>query len=158
FTTPGSRLLPFERRGRVEPLHIRGIVLPDDELRDVFVTTEGRVSFGEAISDTRTTLDGVVLVPGLADVHCHLALASPAGAEATPEEAAEASARAEVEAGVLALREPGSPFPRAATGLDPDDGYPRVVTGGRFLAPPGGYVPGFAREVDSDEMPDAAVS
>ena len=142
----------------MESLHVRGIVLPDDELRDVFITADGRLSFGDAVRDARPILDGVVLVPGLADVHCHLALASPAASGATPEEAAEASARVEVEAGVLALREPGSPFPRAATGLDPDDGYPRVVTGGRFLAPPGGYVPGFAREVHADELPDAAVS
>src|SRR5262249_2341236 len=138
------------KRGYVESLHINGTVMLDGELRDVFVTPEGRLSFGEAVSDARSILQGGVLVPGLADVHCHRALASPAAAGATSEEAAEASARAEIEAGVLALREPGSPFPRAAMGLDPRDGYPRVVTGGRFLAPPGGYVPGFAREVHAD--------
>jgi imidazolonepropionase-like amidohydrolase len=142
----------------VESFHVRGVVLPDNESRDVFITSEGRLSFADAVSDARTILDGVVLVPGLADVHCHLALASPASSRATPEEAAKASARVEIEAGVLALREPGSPFPLAATGLEPGNGYPRVVTGGRFLAPPGGYVPGFAREVHADELPEAAVS
>jgi imidazolonepropionase-like amidohydrolase len=30
-----------------------------------------------------------------------------------------------------------------------------VITAGRFLAPPGGYFPGLAREVSSGELPDA---
>ena len=36
-------------------------------------------------------------------------------------------------------------------------GWPRVVTAGRFLAPPGGYFPGLAREVTPAELAQAAV-
>ena len=66
-----------------------------------------------------------------------------------------ASARAQLAAGVLAIREPGSPD-HESTGLGPHEGLPRVLTGGRFLAPPGGYFPGLAREVGEDDFPDAA--
>jgi hypothetical protein len=55
----------------------------------------------------------------------------------------------------LALHEPGSPD-RASQGLGPRDGCPRVITAGRFLAPPGGYFPGLAREVPAGGLPDAA--
>ncbi len=67
-----------------------------------------------------------------------------------------ASARAHLDAGVLAIREPGSPG-RASHGLGPDQGLPRVSTAGRFLAPPGRYFPGLAREVCDDELPATAL-
>jgi len=56
---------------------------------------------------------------------------------------------------VLALREPGSPD-YSAMGLGPADGLPRMVSAGRFLAPPGRYFPGLAREVEEVGLPDAA--
>jgi hypothetical protein len=56
---------------------------------------------------------------------------------------------------VLAVREPGSPD-YLSTGLGPAQRLPRVVTAGRFLAPPGKYFPGLAREVDDEWLPDAA--
>jgi len=40
--------------------------------------------------------------------------------------------------------------------VGPEDGCPRVITAGRFLAPPGGYFPGLAREIPAGELPDAA--
>jgi imidazolonepropionase-like amidohydrolase len=67
----------------------------------------------------------------------------------------EASGRAHLVAGVLAVREPGSPD-YLSTGLGPAQRLPRVVTAGRFLAPPGKYFPGLAREVDDEGLPDAA--
>ena len=50
-----------------------------------------------------------------------------------------------VEDGRLAIREPGSPDD-ASMLLAGEAGWPRVVTAGRFLAPPGGYFPGLARD------------
>ena len=41
--------------------------------------------------------------------------------------------------------------------LADEAGWPRVVTAGRFLAPPGGYFPGLAREVTAAELARAAV-
>src|SRR2546428_7290081 len=125
-------------------LHVRGTVLPGGEERDLFVTDDRRLTFRDD-EDARTMLDGGFLIPGLADAHCHLGLYSPAGDDAADDERARASARAELEAGVLALREPGAPN-RASTGLGPGDGLFCTLTAGRVLAPPGTSLPGFGRE------------
>jgi imidazolonepropionase-like amidohydrolase len=135
-------------------LHARGVVLPGDAVRDVFIVG-GRLTFA-AQDDAVTVLDGGYLVPGLVDAHAHLSLASPAGDAAEPRDRVLASARAQLAAGVLAVREPGSPD-RASRGIGPADGLPRTVTAGRFLAAPGRYFPGLAREVAPDELPAAAV-
>jgi imidazolonepropionase-like amidohydrolase len=89
------------------------------------------------------------------DVHAHLAVNSPQPGD-SPAGAARASARAHLEAGVLALREPGSPT-KPSVGIGPDDRLPRVFTAGRFLSSPGRYFPGAAREVPPEELPDAAL-
>jgi len=95
------------------------------------------------------------VLPGLVDVHNHLSLASPAGDRAEPGERVRASASLELALGVLALREPGSPDDASAA-LAGEPGWPRVITAGRFLAPPGGYYPGLAREVDEAGLATAA--
>jgi imidazolonepropionase-like amidohydrolase len=134
-------------------LHVRGTVLPEGVERDVFVVDD-RITFTDQ-SDVPSVGIELYLIPGLVDVHAHLALASPAPDSATDEEIPRASARAQLEAGVLAVREPGSPD-RLSFGLGPSMTLPRTYTAGRFLAPPGGYFPGLAREVEPDELPDAA--
>ncbi|MBI4491832.1 MAG: amidohydrolase family protein [Chloroflexi bacterium] len=96
-----------------------------------------------------------MLIPGLVDAHAHLGLASPAPPGAPPEERVRASARAQLDAGVLAIREPGGPD-RASAGIGPHEGLPRTFTAGRFLTPPGSYFPGLAREVAAADLPAAA--
>jgi imidazolonepropionase-like amidohydrolase len=147
----GVDVTATHERGR--PMHLRGIVLPQGVVRDVFVK-DGRITFNEQ-GNARTLRDGGYLVPGLVDAHAHLALFSPAPEGASPGDRERASARAQLAAGVLAIREPGSPD-HHSIGLGPHEGLPRVLTGGRFLAPPGGYFPGLAREVGEDDLPDAA--
>jgi imidazolonepropionase-like amidohydrolase len=134
-------------------LHLRGTVLPDGAVRDLFVV-DGRLTYTEQ-ADARTVLDGGWLVPGLVDAHAHLSLHSPAGDGAASEERVRSSARAHLAAGVLAIREPGSPD-YASLEVGPGEGLPRTVTAGRFLAAPGRYFPGLAREVEADLLPDAA--
>jgi imidazolonepropionase-like amidohydrolase len=101
-------------------------------------------------------LESGYLVPGLVDAHAHLSLASPAGDQAAAPDRVQASARAQLNAGVLAIREPGSPdyFSRD---LGPEVGLPRTVTAGRMLVRPGRYFPGLGREVSPDQLPEAAV-
>jgi imidazolonepropionase-like amidohydrolase len=135
------------------PYRFEGTVLPTGQRRELFVDA-GR--FCGPVEDAQTVLTDAVLLPGLVDVHAHLALASPAGDDAPPRDRVLASARAQRDAGVCALREPGGPD-HASTGLGPADGAPRVLAAGRFLAPPGRYLPGLAREVESDRLPEAAV-
>jgi imidazolonepropionase-like amidohydrolase len=136
-------------------LHLRGAVLPEGHVRDVFVTPEGTITLDGSVADARTILDGGFLIPGLVDVHAHLALASPAGLEAGDRDRAVASARAQLQEGVLAIREPGSPN-RATASLRVEDGLPRIFSAGRWLAPPGRFFEGFALEVEPERLPEAA--
>ena len=134
-------------------LHLHGVLLPEGIQRDLFVV-RGRFTFW-APDEVSTILDGGYLIPGLVDAHAHLALASPAPPDAPPSVRVRASARAQLDAGVLAIREPGGPDGASAE-LGPHEGLPRVQTAGRWLAPPGAYFPGMAREVADEGLPDAA--
>jgi len=133
-------------------VHVETRVLPSGDLTDLWIR-DGM--FVEGPSDGPTIHAGGYAVPGLVDAHAHLALASPAP-DADDDERARASARAHVEAGVLLVREPGSPN-RASIRISRSDGLPTIVTAGRFLAPPGRYFPGLAREVDDDMLVSAAL-
>ena len=138
-------------------LHLRGVVLPGGVERDLFIVG-GRLSFDEPMGDEVTTIaDRGFILPGLVDLHAHLEMASPAGEDAPAGERSRASAAAHLDAGVLTVREPGG-VERSSTGIGPALGLPRVFTAGRFLSTPGGYLPGWAREIGDDELPDAAVS
>ena len=133
-----------------EALHLRGVVLPDGATRDLFVV-DGRFAPGP-IPGARTVLDGGFITPGLVDVHAHLTIASPAGDAALPLARARASARRHMEAGVLAIREPGSPDD-AGRQIGPEEGLPRVITAGHLMTPPGSYFPGLGRVVHDEDLP-----
>jgi imidazolonepropionase-like amidohydrolase len=133
-------------------VHVETRVLPSGDLTDLWIR-DGK--FVEGPSDGPTIHAGGYAVPGLVDAHAHLALASPAP-DADDDERARASARAHVEAGVLLVREPGSPN-RASIRISRSGGLPTVVTAGRFLAPPGRYFPSLAREVDDDMLVSVAL-
>ena len=129
------------------------MVLPDGIERDVFVV-DGTFSF-EGADDAETVISDAYLVPGLVDAHAHLQLWSPAGDDASLEERVQASAQAQLDAGVLVLREPGGPE-GSAPGVGPAHGLPRTASAGRFLTPPGTYVPGYGRPTPEGELADAA--
>ena len=135
------------------PYMIRGTVLPEGEVREVYLA--GKTFTFEAVDGAEMLLEDAILIPGLVDTHAHLALASPAPESAPIAERVAASARAHLDAGVLLLREPGS-IDHSSAGVGPGTGLPRTVTAGRFLAPEGRYFPGLAREVTNEELPDAA--
>jgi len=137
----------------MKELFIRARMIEDDEERDL-VIADGVIADARPVAGTEPDAAGWVL-PGLADVHNHLSLASPAGDDPDPGVRVRASASAELALGVLAIREPGSPDDASAR-LAGQDGWPRVITAGRFLAPPGGYFPGLAREVTAAGLPSAA--
>ena len=130
--------------------HLRGTVLPAGAPEDLFID-DGRITFAD-VEDAVTISEGGWITPGLVDAHAHLAMASP-GSPATVEEAVRASAAAQLAAGVLLVREPGSPAGHAAVDLGAS--LPRTITAGHFLAPPGRYFPGLAREVDDASLPGA---
>jgi len=135
-------------------LYVRGTMVEDGQIRDL-VIADGVVADASPLPSREPDVTGWVL-PGLVDVHNHLSLASPAGDHEEPAIRVRASASVELAVGVLAIREPGSPDD-ASMLLAYEAGWPRVVTAGRFLSPPGGYFPGLAREVTVAELARAAV-
>jgi imidazolonepropionase-like amidohydrolase len=137
-------------------LHLRGVVLPGGVERDMFVTETGTLTFDGASADARTIVDGGFLVPGLVDAHAHLTISSGPETTVVDDEGVRRHARAQLAGGVLLVREPGGAS-RASARLGPDDGAPRMQSAGRWLAGPGRFFPGWAREVDGAELTGAAV-
>jgi imidazolonepropionase-like amidohydrolase len=134
----------------VTPLHLSGVVLPREEHRDVWVR-EGRFTF-EPVPGAETVARGGWLLPGLVDAHCHVGI-GPAGAHVTDPAELRGQALAERAAGVLALRDCGSPVDTRA--LDDDPELPRIIRAGRHLAAPRRYIPGLAIELAPEDLADA---
>jgi imidazolonepropionase-like amidohydrolase len=126
------------------PLHLTGRVLLDDdrEAGELFVR-DGRVHLTRQSPQVGAVrrLDGFV-VPGLVDVHCHVGL-GPGGA--VDLDTAAAQALADRDAGVLLVRDAGSPLDTRPLQSRPD--LPRLVRAGRHIARPRRYLRDFALEL-----------
>jgi imidazolonepropionase-like amidohydrolase len=133
-------------------LHLRGVLLPDEVVRDLYVR-DGALTF-EPVPGAETVLTSGWIVPGLVDAHCHLSL-TPGGVVTDPDTIT-AQAYADRDAGALLLRNPGAPV--QARFLDDDPAAPRVLRAGRHVARPKRYMRGLAVEVDSGESLAAAVA
>jgi len=133
-------------------LRLRGVVLPGDEPRDVWVH-EGRVTL-EQVRDAQTVATGCWLVPGLVDAHNHIGLA-PSGA-VTDVATQREQALADRDAGALLIRDCGVPVDTRH--LDDHEDLPRIIRAGRHLAPHRRYLPGVAIELDDPgDLADATV-
>jgi imidazolonepropionase-like amidohydrolase len=130
-------------------LHLRGVVLPDDVERDLYVVG-GRLTL-EPVAGAETVTGAGWILPGLVDAHCHLGL-SPAGLITEPDALRE-QAYANRDAGALLLRNPGSPVDDRF--LDGDPAAPRVLRAGRHVARPQRYIRGLG--VDAEPADLAAV-
>ncbi len=128
-------------------LHVRGVVLPDDEVRDLWLVGD-RVST-EPVPGAETVVDRGFLLPGLVDAHCHLGIQL---GEAPVSSLAEAKALAALDrdAGVLAIRDAGSPYPYPELDDDPD--VPRLARAGRHIAPVKRYLRDIGVEVPAGEV------
>ena len=128
-------------------LHLSGVVLPEGEHRDVWVR-DGRFTF-ELVAGAETVSRGGWLIPGLVDAHCHVGIAS-GGGHVQDLAAARDQALTERAAGVLALRDCGSPVDTRALDEEPD--LPRIIRAGRHIAAPRRYIPGLAVEVEPPDL------
>jgi imidazolonepropionase-like amidohydrolase len=128
-------------------LHVRGVLLPEDEVRDLWIDGD-RLSL-EPVAGARTVSDGGFILPGLVDAHCHIGIA-PGGAPIESVEQAKTLAGIDRDAGVLAIRDAGSPFDYA--GLEDDPEMPRLARAGRHVAPPRRYLPEIGVEVPAEEV------
>lgn len=131
--------------------HLSGPVIVDDETVLDEVWADGTViKLRGPGAGHFETIEGFA-VPGLVDVHCHVALDS--GGELGPELALK-QATMDRDAGTLLIREPGSPV---------DTGFlhdvreaPRLIRAGRFIARPKRYMRGYAREIEASDLPRVA--
>jgi imidazolonepropionase-like amidohydrolase len=127
--------------------HVRGTVLPDGEVRDLWLVGD-RVTF-EPVAGAETISDGGFVLPGLVDAHCHLGIAYGAKPIESVAEARELAV-IDRDAGVLALRDAGSPFPYPE--LDDEAGVPRLARAGRHVAAPRRYLRDIGVEVAGDDV------
>ncbi len=133
--------------------HVRGAVLPDGEVKDLWLVGD-RVTF-EPVKDAETISDGGFVLPGLVDAHCHPGIAFGAKPIESLDQA-RALAITDRDAGVLALRDAGSPFPYAE--LDDEPEIPRLARAGRHVAAPRRYLRDVGIEVDTVADVRAAVT
>ncbi|NUO58347.1 MAG: amidohydrolase family protein [Hamadaea sp.] len=126
-------------------LHIRGVLLPEDEVGDLWLDGD-RVS-REPMPGAATVSDGGFILPGLVDAHCHLGIA-PGGRPIESLAQAKELALIDRGAGVLAIRDAGSPYPYPE--LDEDPEIPRLARAGRHVAPPRRYLPEIGVEVPAE--------
>jgi imidazolonepropionase-like amidohydrolase len=125
------------------------VVLPDAEHRDVWVR-DGRFTF-EPVPGAETVSRGGWLLPGLVDAHCHVGIGR-GGAHVEDHSALREQALAERSAGVLALRDCGSPVDTRALDDEPD--LPRIIRAGRHIARTRRYIPGLGIELEPGQLVD----
>jgi imidazolonepropionase-like amidohydrolase len=135
----------------VTALHLRGVLLPGDEPRDLWVVN-GRIRT-EPVPNAETVFDGGFLVPGLVDAHCHVGL-GPKGAVSLDQ--AITQAETDRDAGTLLIRDCGSPID--TTPLQARLDLPRIVRAGRHLTRPKRYIPTIGVELADPALLPAAVT
>jgi imidazolonepropionase-like amidohydrolase len=109
---------------------------------------DGRITF-EPVPGAETVVRHGWLLPGLVDAHCHVGVGAAGRHVEDPAELRD-QLLTERTAGVLALRDCGSPVDTRFLDGDPD--LPRIIRAGRHLAAPRRYVPGLALELEPDDL------
>ena len=123
------------------------MLLPEDRVHDIWLV-DGRVSL-TPVANARTITDRGFLLPGLVDAHCHIGIAS-GGLPNTSADAARRLAVVNRDAGVLAIRDAGSPLNYRVLDDDPD--VPRLARAGRHVAPPKRYLRDIGVEVGAGDL------
>ena len=130
-------------------LHLRGVVLPGEVVRDLWVH-DGSISL-EPVRDAETLCDTGWIVSGLVDAHCHVGLRYGGGDE--DRAGAIAQAETEREAGALLLRDAGSPIDTHF--IDDHEELPRIIRAGRHIARPRRYIRELGIELDDErDLPE----
>jgi imidazolonepropionase-like amidohydrolase len=136
---------------------VRAVRLPDGDLVDAGITSGGRWTLRP--TSGAEVLPGQFILPGLVDAHCHLSVA--VGDDDQPVAVDSAAARANLakarSAGVLAIRDTGSPASVTLDFLGTVDGA-GLTACGRFLAPEGRYFPGLHVPVPAEDLVGAALA
>jgi imidazolonepropionase-like amidohydrolase len=129
----------------VNALRLRGILLPEEEQRDVWIV-DGRLSF-QPVSGADTIADGGWVLPGFVDAHCHIGVTTEGWAD--PDLQVE-QAVLNRDAGALLLRDAGAPVDN--TGVQRRADLPRLVRAGRHIARPRRYIRHLGVEVEPQDL------
>lgn len=130
-------------------MHLRGVVLPDEQVRDLWVR-DGVISF-EPVPGAETLCDTGWIVPGLVDAHCHVGIRHGGGHE--DRDGAVAQAEIERDAGALLLRDAGSPIDTRF--IDEREDLPEIIRAGRHIARPKRYIRELGIELDDErDLPE----
>ncbi len=127
-------------------LHVRGVVLPDGEERDLYAV-DGRLTY-ERVAGAETVAAAGWVVPGLVDCHCHIGLQPGRLADSDAMLAEQASA--DRDTGALLLRDCGSPVDNRIVQARED--LPRLIRAGRHIARPKRYLRELGVEVEPHEL------
>jgi len=126
-------------------LRFRGPVLPDGEVRDLYVV-DGHVTY-ERVASAELVAEGWI-VPGLVDAHCHVGLDADG---AVPEDVQEKQALTDRDAGTLLIRDCGSAAD--TSWIHEREDLPRLIRAGRHLARTKRYIRNYAHEIEPGELP-----
>jgi imidazolonepropionase-like amidohydrolase len=138
-----------------EVWHIRAVRLPDGDRAEDWWIRDGRLT--DQPQTNASELPGGWVLPGLADAHVHLSLDfSATGLPMGSDALIAANMDAQLAAGVLAVRDAGA-VPGAQLEARLDRG-PRVVRGGRILAPPGRFHQGIYQPTTPDNLAAAGLA
>jgi imidazolonepropionase-like amidohydrolase len=130
----------------VTALHLRGLVLPDDDERDLWVDADGLLRY-DAVPDAVTIGQRAFVLPGLVDAHCHVGLDEAGGVEQAEQER---QIIADRDMGTLLIRDAGVPVD--TRWIDERDDLPRVVRAGRHIARSKRYIRNYGAEVEPEEL------
>jgi imidazolonepropionase-like amidohydrolase len=132
----------------VPALHMRGVVLPDGETRDLWIVN-GRFRL-TPVPYAETVVDGGFLLPGLVDAHCHIGLA------AEDLDVAERQALTDRDAGTLLVRDCGAPLDTRP--LQEKLELPRIIRAGKHIARPKRYIRYVSEELEDPGQLPAVVA
>ena len=135
-------------------LHLRGPLLTgaQQEVDQAWVAG-GRIHHQRPQLPAGTEIHDVegFVVPGLADLHCHLGISDQGTGTTLPE--ARAQALTDRDTGVLLVRDAGSIIDTSP--LQQQDDLPRLIRCGRHIARTRRYLIGYAEEVEPEGLPAA---
>jgi imidazolonepropionase-like amidohydrolase len=132
-------------------LHVRGVVLPGGEQRDLWVA-DGRLTY-EPVGGADTVAAEGWILPGLVDCHCHIGMKPDGDAADTGDAEMVEQAVADRDAGALLVRDAGSPVDNRF--VQQRDDLPRLIRAGRHVARPKRYLRDVGVEVEPDGLVDA---
>jgi imidazolonepropionase-like amidohydrolase len=128
-------------------LHVRGVILPEEEERDVWVL-DGALTFTRPSGPAETLATRAWVTPGFVDAHCHIGLAPDGFVPDADGQAAQALL--DRAAGTLLLRDAGSPVDNRSVQARAD--LPRLIRAGRHIARPHRYIRHLGVEIEPDQL------